>query len=113
MKQIWENRTIILLILLFASCSVAKPIPNIDKVVVFQKFAPGGSTNDIKYDFRHQSTFNDSTPSKSIQVDEKEFRLALTNAKSKRHFQQKIAGISFAGKIFQGDTVHYFIYLKE
>jgi hypothetical protein len=73
----------------------------------------GDSTNDIKYDFHHQSTFNDSTTSKSIKVDEKDFRLALSNAKSKRHFQQKIAGISFAGKFFQGGMVHYFIYLKE
>ena len=37
---------------------------------------------------------------------------ALKNARTIRHFQQKIAGITFAGKFYDNNRVHHFIYLK-
>jgi hypothetical protein len=113
MKWFLEKALMFIMGRLSPDCKTPKPVTHIDRVIIYERFARGGNTDDIKYYFKHASTLVDTMAGRQTKLDEQNHWYALKKIKSKTHFQQKIAGITLAGKFFEGDTEHHFIYLKE
>ena len=113
MRGKFDVLSVILLVILMAGCGSARPVPHVDKVVVYENFVPGGTTNGLKNQFHSPQYGDDTSDSKSMMLNAKDLDEALKTARTIRHFQQKIAGIAFAGKFYDSSSrVHHFLYLK-
>jgi hypothetical protein len=101
------------LICMLSECRTVPPPTHIEEVVVYQHCPPGGTTMSLRGDLRNNYTPTDSTTNKSIQLDPYELESALKLAASRKHFQQKIAGIDFGGKFYSSGQPHYFVFFKD
>jgi len=98
---------------LVTGCGPGRRVTRVDRVVVYEHFVPGSSTNGVKNQFYNPHNGVDTSESKRVMLNPQELDEALKKARTIRHFQQKIAGIAFAGKFYDSsERVHYFIYLK-
>ena len=99
--------------MLLSACKTVPPPAHIEKVVVYQQCPRGGTTMSLRSDLRNNYSPTDSTTNKSIQLDPNELETALKLAASRKHFQQKIAGIDFGGKFYSSGQPHYFVFFKN
>ncbi len=95
-----------------SACRTGKPVTQVDRVDVFEKFTPAGSTIGLLNQFYRPSSNVDTTISKTIGVTASDLIGSLKSARHFRHHQQKIAGVTLAGKFFAEGRPHCFIYLK-
>jgi hypothetical protein len=83
----------------------------ITDLVIYQSFYKAGSTAMIRNAFltASKNVINKKNVNSNNHF-ETEFGTILSNSKKKKHFQQKISNIDFAGEFLIGDSVkHYFV----
>jgi hypothetical protein len=103
------------LVVLWTGCKTARLPEKINSVVIYERFVPGGTTIGLMNYLRNGCSCSmvDTTASTTLSIPADSLHMALASAREKRHFQQKIAGITFGGKFYSMGTTHYFAYLEE
>jgi hypothetical protein len=85
----------------------------VDKVTVYRHFPKGGKTAGLTSlsDHPENKTLVDtSNVNRQNQLTPADFTQLLKTAKKKKHFQQKIAGAVFAGKMSVDQQSHSYLY---
>ena len=88
--------------------------PSVSKVVVYKHFLPGGSTTGLAIAFRRPADYPGSIDTADLNraalVRGADFGRLLAEAKRKKHYPMKIAGIQFAGQMVMSGVPHAFLY---
>ena len=86
----------------------------VSKVIVYRGFSKGGSTIGLLHTFHHPRDCGAQVDTSNINVRNlltpADFMQLLKTAKKKRHFQQKIAGVVFAGEMMIEGQKHFYLY---
>lgn len=109
-----RTKTIFILLCILISCMPIKAQNEVEKLVVYKSFWRGGSTARVFLLFKEPVKYSIDTTNINIGpnmfLSEFNSILSETKARKRKHFQQKIAGISIAGEFwFNQSTKHYFI----
>jgi hypothetical protein len=83
----------------------------IDSLIIYKKNLSGGSTTSLEYSFLHpKSTLERKVASN---LDKDSFQKIMINAKKRKHFQTKIAGIIAIGEMNISNKKHFFVLLEN
>jgi len=98
----------------FLSCASIVSVNRVEELYIYNRFLRGGTTNNISNAFLTPfEYFVDTSISRQYHVKKEDLGNSLNNAKVRKHFQQKNAGITFAGEFMEQGKKHYFAYFDE
>lgn len=108
------NQIIISYITLIFGCVMPLKIDSIQTIKLYNKFITNGSTNNIRnaFDFPEKNNI-DTSISSVYRIEKSRLENSLEIAKVKKHRQQKLGGLTFAGEFYVNGKKHFFAYFHS
>ncbi len=101
-------------LMLLLGCKNLSKIHKVDNIIIYKEFPENGTTNYISFAFKYpQKSKVNTSVNDTVVIQPETLENLLNNAKARKHFQQKLGGVTFAGEFYEQSKKHYFVYFKS
>ena len=94
-------------LMLLLGCKNLSKIHKVDNIIIYKEFPENGTTNYISFAFKYpQKSKVNTSVNDTVVIQPETLENLLNNAKARKHFQQKLGGVTFAGEFYEQSKKH-------